>query len=239
MIETISALHELQKIDSKLDEIVELRGDLPEQIQQMEHTIAESQEKFDLFNSKYSELEKEISTLESEIEENNIELKKDEENLYNVQNNKEYDALTTQINARKSVIDGNKEKIEDAKEKIEKVKERKEKYEAELSEATENKEKARGELDEKVTQTEKDEKSLTKKRKKTLAGLHMQFQRMYTNIRRTKNVAVATMSRQACSGCHSKIPLQKQNEIRNRKKIIVCETCGRIILDSLAEKIEN
>jgi hypothetical protein len=239
MIETITKLHELQSIDFKLDDILELRGDLPEQIKAMDEAIEESQEKFDQFNNRFNELVTEISRLENEIAENNTELKKDEENLYNVHNNKEYDALTKQINTRKEKVNQNKSIIADLSEKKEKVEERRDKYQTELNEAIEKRDSAKGSLEAKIAETEKEEKALFKKRKAAEKGLLAQQTRLYTNIRRTKKMAVALMVRQACSGCNSIIPLQKQTEIRNHKKLIVCETCGRIIIDQVVETVEN
>ena len=239
MIETITFLRDLQAIDSRLDAIYELRGSLPEQIDELNATIAELQEKRDRFKNRFDELDSEIKTLSSEVESNEIELKKDEESIFDVTNNKEYDALTTQINGRKEKIDTNAARIEEQSEKRDKVSERFNQYETELSGQKEKSETLSANLKQKIEETDKEEKKLKKERKKVEANLTNQQKRYYTNIRSTKPLAVAVMKRNSCSGCNSIIPLQKQAEIRNHKKLINCETCGRILISELLETVEN
>ena len=159
--------------------------------------------------------------------------------MFDVTNNKEYDALTSQINARKEKIDTNTARIDEQSEKCEKVSERLKLYESDLAEQKEKSEKLSENLKQKIDETDKEEKKLKKERKKVEEKLSNQQKRYYSNIRKTKALAVATMKRNSCSGCNSIIPLQKQAEIRNQKKLIHCETCGRILISELEETVEN
>lgn len=239
MLDTILALKELQEIDTRLDEIIELRGDLPNKIVEIDEEISIISEKYDKFNSRFKEINDELHRLEEEINHNKVELAHDEENFKSVTNNKEYDAITLQINARKDKISENEKIISELNEKREKLEVHVNQYRDDLAELNNQKSSFESELDEKIVETEKEEKSLKKKRKAAESKVDSPYDKLYNTIRTSKNLTVSVMTKNSCTGCRSIIPLQQQAEIRNRKKIIICESCGRILIDHFKDDEEE
>lgn len=237
--ETIQMLGEVRRIDIRLDEIEASRGDLPAKIAEMQEHVDELQEKVDRFSERRDELASEMRTLQNEVAEHQAELKKDEESLFNVTNNKEYDALTHQINFRKEKIEENDERIKEIEEKLEKIDIRLNSYREELNGEQEKQSALKEELEQKIKETEADEKALLKERDSVFGQLDNPTKRIYTKIRKTKAPAVSEMVRNSCSECHSVVPLQRQSELRNHKKLVICETCGRILIDPVIDTVDS
>ena len=235
MEKTILALNDLQEIDRKLDEIVDLRGNLPQEIEEHEVELAEVKDKRDRFQEKYDELSSDLSKLKEEVTHNQSELKHDEENLFKVKNNKEYDALTKQISNRKEIVESHQEEIAEKEEKLGLVEEHLKSYSEKFNELDKLVTDLKNDLDSKISETKSDEEKLVKKRGQSAKGLG-RYLHEYENIRKSKRDSVVTMYKQSCSGCHSVLPLQRQAEVKRKNKIVHCEACGRIVIASPDEE---
>ena len=229
----LEALKKLQSIDSKIDNIKRMRGVLPEEVQDLEDEIAGLQTR--LNNQEEESLNTERTTENNKVAIKNAEslIKKYGEQQMNVRNNREYDAITKEIELQEleikilekrnnevyAKIDVNKEEIEKTKEKI-----------VEKNDDLEAKKK---ELEEIIKESEIDEIKLEKERKRASKKIEERLLIPYNKIRKNmrNGLAVISIKRGACGGCFSIVPPQRQAEVRERKKIIVCEHCGRIVTD--------
>lgn len=223
-------LYELQKIDSQLDELEELRGNLPETIALLEVKMNDAKNKVkeldDTIKStlaKRTQIDEEIAILKAKNE-------KSKQQLYNVKNNKEYDALMTGI-------DQTDMKILELEEEMDKLADLQKKKREEFEEADKAFNSIKKEFEEKSKQlneiiktTEKEELELNHKREKAVVRINRKDLQLYTKIRNAKKIAVAPIKRNACSGCYNIVPPQKIVELRKYDKIHTCEFCGRILI---------
>jgi len=223
-------LYELQKIDSQLDELEELRGNLPETIALLEVKMNDAKNKVkeldDTIQStlaKRTQIDEEIAILKAKNE-------KSKQQLYNVKNNKEYDALMTGI-------DQTDMKILELEEEMDKLADLQKKKREEFEEADKAFNSIKKEFEEKSKQlneiiktTEKEELELNHKREKAVVRINRKDLQLYTKIRNAKKIAVAPIKRNACSGCYNIVPPQKIVELRKYDKIHTCEFCGRILI---------
>lgn len=239
MIEKLETLYELQLVDSQLDELEELRGDLPAAVNELKNQMQ-------LINEQISqkELEKETSNEkrknnEEEIEQLNESLKKFKAQLFKVRNNKEYDALTKEIDHSEQTIeqlitenDSIENNISKLNIEIEELKPQLEKFENDLKEKNED-------LETIVTANEKEEVKWRELRDKIEVKVKKPDLNTYMRIRKAKNgVAVAVVVRGACSGCHNVLPSQRQLEVKQNKRIYNCESCGRMLVsEEISERV--
>ena len=156
----------------------------------------------------------------------------------NVKNSREFDALSKEIEMQSLEIQLSEKKIREAQTAIENKNEFKEESKARLDDKKKDLEAKQKELEKITKETEKEEKALIKKSDKAKKGIEDRLVNAYTRIRNNyKNgMAVVKVERDSCGGCFSKIPPQRQMEIRQRKKIIVCENCGRILVDDTIDE---
>lgn len=231
--EKLQNLYELQRIDTEIDKIKTLRGELPLEVQDLEDEIAGLETRIENLKAELSELDKTTSTRKQEIKKAEESIKKYSEQLDNVRNNREYDALSKEIEFQKLEIELQEKRIREAtKAKAEKdalMEESKKRYEDKVSDI----EAKKGELNDIINETHKDEESLKNKSEQLAATIDDRLLTAYRRIRSNarNGLAVVTVDRDACGGCFNKIPPQRQLDIRSRKKIIVCEYCGRILID--------
>ena len=231
--EKLQHLYELQKIDSEIDKIKTLRGELPLEVQDLEDEIAGLETRIENLKVELGELDKTSSTRKMDIKKAEEAIKKYSEQLDNVRNNREYDALSKEIEFQKLEIELQEKRIREAqKAKAEKealMEESKKRYEDKVSDLEDKK----GELNDIINETHKDEESLQTKSEELAATIDERLLTAYRRIRSNarNGLAVVTVDRDACGGCFNKIPPQRQLDIRSRKKIIVCEYCGRILID--------
>ena len=232
--ERLKALYELQTILSEVDRIKTLRGELPLEVQDLEDEIEGLQTR----ESKYDE---EIATLNESIRQQTEAadkamalIDKYTKDQDNVRNNREYDYLNKEIEYQQLNIQLAEKKINDAKKAIDIVNANLETAKAQLEDSTHVLTEKKGELDEIISETKQDEEKLREKAKK----LENKFddQRLLTAFKRTRKNArnglgLVYVSRNACGGCFNRIPAQRQSEIKMHKKVIVCEYCGRILID--------
>ena len=237
--ERLRALYDLQLIDSRVDEIRNIRGELPLEVRDLEDDVAGLNTRLEKLNDSLNIIDEEIKSKKNQIEESKTLIKKYTEQQNNVRNNREYNSLSKEIEFQelemqladkhikefKVLIEQKKEVISDAKEK--------------LKERTEHLKHKKGELDAILKETEKEEEALikesTKYQKKIEERLVIAYNRIRNNVK--NGLAVVAIERGASGGSFFTIPPQIQVEIAARKKVITDEHSGRILVDAtLAEE---
>ncbi|SHN34179.1 hypothetical protein SAMN04488057_12257 [Cyclobacterium lianum] len=237
----LEAILNLQNIDSRLDAIFKVRGALPEEVQDLEDEIIGYETRLSKFNSDITATEEEIKKHKDAIKESEKLIKKYQDQQMNVRNNREYDAITKELELQDLEIQVSKKKIAEAQLRIEE----KQKDIAELNETLKDRQndldQKKGELDTIVAESETEEKKLKTEREKAAKKVDDRLIKSYEKIRNNaKNgLAVVLVKRGACGGCFNIVPPQRQAEIRERKKIIVCEHCGRILAGVEDEIVEE
>lgn len=232
--EKLRALYTLQQVDSQIDKIKIIRGELPLEVRDCEDIVANLQTRLTNFNEELKGLEDAIAEKTNVIKDAQLLIKKYQKQQANVRNNREYDSITKEMEFQNLEIQLGEKRIKEYKAAIELKKETTLKTEEELKNRQKDLKFKQKELDEIVAETEKDEKALLKKSKAAEDVIEVRLLNAYKRIR--SNVAnglgVVTVERDACGGCYNKIPPQRHLDIRTHKKIIVCEHCGRILLDA-------
>ena len=233
MINKLSTLYALQLIDDQLDELEELRGDLPLRVNSLNSKIKEIQDQIDEKDSEKKNSLGQRKDNENEIERLTGNLKKFKAQLFQVRNNKEYDALTKEIDHSEAEIkrlenDNMELELKDEKLKME-INELMPKVE-ELNDVLKENE---VELKKIIKENEREEVKLKDKRDKVADNVKKKNYNVYMRIRKAlSGKAVVVVNRSACSGCHNVVPSQRQIEIRQNKKIHTCESCGRILVSN-------
>jgi hypothetical protein len=238
----LNALYELQTVDSSIDNIRRLRGELPLEIQDLEDEIAGLETRLKNYEEAIEELNTNISNKKNEIKDAQASIDKYKKQQENVRNNREYEALSKEIEFQTLEIELREKQIKESKEQIEQRKKELEEAQKEVDERKSDLDDKKKELDSIVEETEKDEERLKKKSEKIQEIIEPRLLNAYKRIRDNarNGLAVVTVERDACGGCFNKIPPQRQLDIRSRKKIIVCEYCGRILVDpDMAEEISD
>lgn len=231
--ERLRALYSLQLVDSEIDKIKTLRGELPLEVQDLEDEIAGLETRLSNLKEEVTNLEKAVSKKNIEITEAEALIKKYDEQQKNVRNNREFDSLSKEIEFQKLEIELFNKKIKEFLFQIEEKKVVIQDSETTLSERKSDLENKKSELDEIISDTQKEEEGLYKKSEKVEAIIEERLLSAYKRIRLNarNGLAVVPVKRDACGGCFNQIPPQRQLDIRSRKKIIVCEYCGRILVD--------
>jgi predicted nucleic acid-binding Zn-ribbon protein len=232
--EKLKALYDLQKVATEVDKIRTLRGELPLEVQDLEDEIEGLETRISNYDSEIKTINDSISAKKNEIKESGVLIKKYEAQKMNVRNNREFDSLsketefqkleielsekrikefTVELNSKQEVLASSKQLLEDRK--------------ADLA-AKKN------ELTEIVSETQVDEEKKIEKIAQIESTIEdrllIAFKRIRSNA--INGLAVVTVERDACGGCFNKIPPQRQLDIRSHKKVIVCEYCGRILVDA-------
>jgi len=231
--EKLRALYKLQRINSEIDKIRTLRGELPLEVQDLEDEIAGLQTRIDKFQEEVKSLETSAGAKKSEISTSKDHIKKYKEQQNNVRNNREFDSLSKEIEYQTLEIELCEKRIKEfhvlVKEKADLIEESKKK----LDERKNDLESKKGELEEITSDTQKEEEVLVTSRLEYEKMIEERLLTAYKKIRKNarNGLAVVSVERDACGGCFNQIPPQRQLDIRSRKKIIVCEYCGRILVD--------
>ena len=230
----LKALYQLQCVDSNIDNIRVVRGELPLEIQDLEDDISGLNTRIEKYNEELTALDDNLAASRLKKKDAKALIKKYDKQIANIKNNREYESLSKEIEfqtleielcekkekeikARKlmkdEVIAGTKDTLKERKKEL-KIK--------------------NGELDEITKETEKEEKSLIKKSDKAQKVIEDRLLNAYSRIRTNvrNGLAVVSVDRDACGGCKNMIPPQRQLDIRMHKKVIVCEHCGRILIDA-------
>ncbi len=234
--EKLDALFELQKIDSEIDKIRTIRGELPLEVQDLEDEVAGLQTRISNFESELKELETEISDRKNASKESESAIAKYKEQQNNVRNNREYDSLSKEIEFQELEIKLHEKKSKEAKFKMESKVEVVESAKTQLEFRINDLATKKAELDAIIAETQVDEDRLLKSsenaKKNIEERLLFAYDRLRTNAK--NGLAVVSVDRDACGGCFNKIPAQRQLDIETKKKIIVCEHCGRILYPKIA-----
>ena len=231
--EKLKALFELQKAVSQIDEIKILRGELPLEVQDLEDEIIGLNTRLENFETEIAEIVATIASKKIEIEESRIKITKYKEQQDNVRNNREYDNLSKEIEFQSLEIELCEKRIREFT-AAQETKLAEQKITAEhLSERKLDLEQKKGELNEIVSETKQEEERLREHAKEIEFLIEPRLLTAFKRIRKNarNGLAVVYVQRDACGGCFNKIPAQRQLDIRLRKKIIVCEYCGRILVD--------
>ena len=240
MQERIKALYELQKIDSKIDEINKVKGELPMEVQDLEDQVAGLQTRLDNINSEIAELNLLTKQRKEEIEQNKAMIAKYEEQQRNVRNNREFDSLSKEIEYQDLQNQLCEKHIKGYSAEIKVKKQLAAETEEALGERKADLEVKRAELDSIDAETAKDIEALEAQaavaRERIDERLLSAYNRIRSNAR--NGLAVVTVKRDACGGCFNRIPPQRQCEIRQSRKVIVCEYCGRILVDDQEHSAE-
>ena len=230
--EKLKALYQLQLIDSEVDRIRTVRGELPLEIEDLQDSIeAYSKRKEKVVQEIDSE--NEIKTKNTnQIAESNELIKKYKKQLENIKNNREFVSLTKEIEFQTLEIELSEKKIKNSEANLLHHTEKLNSLNDDLNVRKDELDKKSGELDEIVKETEKEEDALLKKSQKAKKVIDDRLLLAYEKIRgNVKNgLAVVSVKRDACGGCFNKIPPQRQLDIKLHKKIIICEHCGRILV---------
>ena len=230
----LKGLYYLQLIDNKIYRIQNVRGELPMEVSDLEDEMAGLSTRIDNLKKENDGLKASIDENKASIKNSNTLIGKYETQQTNVKNNREYLALTKEVEMQKLEIMASEKKIKDFQGQIEYKKEQLEATKAQMEERKGDLSHKKDELANITKETQKEEDYLTEKRDAASAIIDERLRTAYNRVRlNVKNrLAVVTIDRDACAGCFSKIPPQRQLDIRQRKKIIVCENCGRIIVDN-------
>jgi uncharacterized protein len=231
--ERLKALFELQRIDSDIDKIKILRGELPLEVQDLEDELAGLETRITNLEEEIKGLDSAVAAKKNEITNANGLIKKYKEQQNNVRNNREYDSLSKEIEFQTLEIELCEKRIREFSAQIKSKKETIDSSKAHLHERMTDLKNKKKELEDIIADTQKEEQNLGKKSKEYEAIIEPRLIAAYKRIRGNarNGLAVVTVERDACGGCFNKIPPQRQLEIRSRKKIIVCEYCGRILVD--------
>ncbi len=236
----LKALYELQTIHSEIDKIRIVRGELPMEVADLEDDVAGLETRIHKIKEEINELEDEIVNRKNTMKQAAAAIKKYEEQQNNVKNNREYEALSKEIEIQGLDILVSEKKIKEYTFEIGNKTRVLEVAEASLVERHKDLDLKKSELDVITKETEKEEDAVMKKAAKAEKlieeRLLIAYERLRTNAK--NGLAVVTVSRDSCSGCFNKIPPQRQSDIRQGKKIIVCEHCGRILVDDRFVKAE-
>ena len=229
----LKALYQLQTMLSKIDEIKTLRGELPLEVEDLEDDVAGLTTRIERIKSEIAELKQAVATKRVEIETAKATIVKYKEQQENVRNNREYDFLTKEIEFQTLEIELCEKRIREFTfQEQEKGKEL-ENSEALLDERNKDLELKKTELEEIVAETKQEEEKLREKVKELEVKIEPRLLQSFKRIRKNSRngLGIVYVQRDACGGCFNKIPPQRQLDIRLRKKIIVCEYCGRIMID--------
>lgn len=238
--EKLYALYQLQTVVSEIDRIKTLRGELPLEVQDLEDEIEGLETRVQNHVDEIKNLESSIVLQKNKIEESKALIEKYKGQLDDVRNNREYDHLTKEIEFQGLEIEFSEKKIREANAAI-KIKD------SEVADAKHalNERKAdlkqkKDELDEIVSETKQEEERLRETAKHIETTIEPRLLTAFKRIRKSarNGLAVVYVQRDACGGCFNKIPPQKQMDIKLRKKIIVCEYCGRVMVDSELAGVE-
>ncbi|MDO1501417.1 hypothetical protein Q2T40_14880 [Winogradskyella maritima] len=237
--ERLRALYDLQLIDSRVDEIRNVRGELPLEVRDLEDDVEGLTTRLEKLNESLDMIDEEIKSKKNLIEESKTLISKYSEQQKNVRNNREYNSLTKEVEFQELEIQLAEKHIKEFKAQIEQKKEVIGETKEKLKDRQTHLKHKKGELDEILKETEKEEKALLAKseefQKQIEERLVKAYQRIRTNVK--NGLAVVPIERGASGGSFFTIPPQVQVEIASRKKVITDEHSGRILVDAqLAEE---
>ncbi|WP_081209025.1 zinc ribbon domain-containing protein [Salegentibacter sediminis] len=239
--EKLRALYDLQLVDSRIDEIRNVRGELPLEVEDLEDEVAGLNTRLDKLDADIEVIENDIKSKKNQIDESKATIKKYSEQQKNVRNNREFNALSKEVEFQELEIELAEKHIKEYKAQIEQKKEVIEQTKERLNEREKHLEHKKNELDEILSETEKEEQALIKKSAEFEKNIEERLVKAYKRIRsNVKNgLAIVPVERGASGGSYFTIPPQVIMEIAGRKKIITDEHSGRILVDEELAKEEQ
>ena len=237
----LKALYQLQTMLSEIDKIKTLRGELPLEVQDLEDEVAGLSTRIEKIESEIADLRSAVANKRIEIETARTSVEKYKAQQDNVRNNREYDVLSKEIEFQTLEIELFEKRIREAQQAEKAKNEELARSTEALEERKQDLEAKKAELDEIVSDTKQDEEKLREKAKHLETTIEPRLLQAFKRIRKNSRngLGVVYVQRDACGGCFNKIPPQKQLDIRSRKKIIVCEYCGRIMVDPELAGVEK
>ena len=237
----LKALYQLQLMLSEIDQIKTLRGELPLEVQDLEDEVAGLNTRIDKIRREMAELRQAIATKRNEIEDAKALMNKYKEQQDNVRNNREYDMLSKEIEFQSLEIELCEKRIREFTSAEKSKNEDCVHSEELLEDRQKDLELKKAELEEIVSETKQEEEKLREKAKNLELTIEPRLLQAFKRIRKNSRngLGIVYVQRDACGGCFNKIPPQRQLDIRMRKKVIVCEYCGRIMIDPELAGIEK
>ena len=232
--EKLTAVLALQKVDSKIDEIQTMKGELPMEVKDLEDEIEGLQTRLNNIDAEISSINTFIDTKTTAKKEAQALIKKYEKQQDNVKNNREFEAINKEVEMQELEVKLNEKHIKDANFELKDRAHARLKAEEKIKDVQDALKVKKAELEKITADTEKEEKILAKKSAEAKEKVDPRLLTAYERIRSSyrNGLAVVPILRDSCGGCFNVIPPQRQSEIRQHKKIIVCEHCGRILVDS-------
>ncbi|NDW18872.1 hypothetical protein D0T53_08095 [Dysgonomonas sp. 216] len=229
----LKTLHELQTKLSEIDKIKTLRGELPLEVADLDDEIAGLKTRLAKYDNDLKETSTAISQQKQKIQDCNLKIEKYKEQLDNVRNNREFDHLSKEIEFETLEIELSEKRIREFTQDSKNISELIEKSNVQLEERSADLDQKKGELDEIISETKQQEEALREDIKGIESEIEQRLLQAFKRIRKSarNGLAIVPIERGACGGCFNKIPPQKQMDIKIGKKIIVCEYCGRIMID--------
>ena len=239
--EKLRALHELQSVVSEVDKIKTLRGELPLEVQDLEDDIAGLKTRLVNLDDEIKNLDTAINNKKIAIKDSQALIAKYTEQQNNVRNNREFDSLSKEIEFQNLEIELSEKRIKEFTAEMTIKKETIDNSKKQLKEREEDLDRKKNELKEITEETKIEEEKLKSKSEKIESFIEPRLLTAFKRIRKNarNGLAVVTIQRDSCGGCFAKIPPQRQLDIASRKKIIVCEYCGRILVDENINIIED
>ena len=229
----LEALLTLQHLDSQLDEIRRVRGDLPEEVQDLEDEIAGYEVRVKKFDEEIQGLQDFVKSRKLASKEAENLIKKYDEQQQNVRNNREYEAIGKEIELQRLEIQISDKKIKESQYQMDVKNAEIAGTKSKLDERRKDLINKKGELDTIVAENEEEERAIMVQREAAVAPIEERLLTAYHRVRGNvrNGLAVVLVRRDACGGCFNSVPPQRQADIISHKKIIVCEHCGRILAD--------
>ncbi len=239
--EKLRALHDLQSVVSDVDKIKTLRGELPLEVQDLEDDITGLKTRLINLDVEIKNLDTIISNKKIAIKDSQALITKYTEQQNNVRNNREFDSLSKEIEFQELEIELSNKRIKEFTVEMKEKKETVSTSKTSLKDREEDLVRKKSELKEITEETKIEEEKLKSKSEKIESFIEPRLLTAFKRIRKNarNGLAVVTIQRNACGGCFNKIPPQRQMDIANRKKIIVCEYCGRILVDQKINVLEE
>lgn len=231
--EKLKSLYQLQTMLSEIDKIRILRGELPLEVQDLEDEIEGLKTRVEKTGEEIEVINNRIKELQHKSSEAEVLLNKYKSQLDNVKNNREYDMLNKEIEFQQLEIELCAKRIREAQGQHRAKQEFMDRNTEALENRTQDLEIKKNELDEIIAETKQEEERLREKSKNLELTIETRLLQAFKRIRRNSRngLGIVYVQRDACGGCFAKIPPQRQLDVRMRKKVIVCEYCGRILID--------
>ncbi len=231
--EKLANLYKLQVLVSEIDRIKSLRGELPQEVADMEAQLENLENKVNKLRDEVAVCQKKIGDMQEKISQAEALIEQYTQQQDDVQNNKQYEFLTKEIEYQGLEIELCNKRIRENLDQIQELENREAAAMADIEERKADLETKKGELDEIIAETRNEEEMLREKAKKIENNVDQKMLATFRRIHKKAHngLAIVPIERESCSGCFNKITPQRQIDVRMRKHIIVCEYCGRILID--------